>query len=420
LKKFDMETEATYNGLTMKGHIRTNEKCPKCQDKFQETPKGFVCPECLTFPGRFFVDIHIKGERSKIYSDEMGQLVDSYERAVRLLAHIRWEIDNLKFTIEKYKRPNVPFQMETYAKNWLKEQGIRLRSNEISYATFYKGNMVIERYIIPHFGITDIRQIGTRGVKDFNLHLAGTKVKGGNLMSIKYREFVMGLLRQMYYDGMRSGDLSRAQIPVFPVIKTEDKYFDVLTEEEQDEILAEAPEYDYPILHLIIYYGLRPSEARALRRDVVIGDFDAIVIRRTFTRNNRLRENPKQNRWRKVSLLDETKAILRSLPVSLNGYVFINKWGRHYSQKYVNDVWNNACKDAGYNYIPLKNASRHSLGTKLAEEGHGKDIIAEVLGHSDTKVTKHYTRYASDSLKPFFKRRQVKKGTVRGLSVEEK
>ncbi len=98
----------------------------------------------------------------------------------------------------------------------------------------------------------------------------------------------------------------------------------------------------------------------------------------------------------------------------------MNKWGRNYSQSYLNDRWNDACKDAGFRYIPLKNASRHSLGTKLAMQGYGENIIATVLGHSDTKVTKKYVRYASDSIKPFFERKKVKKGTVRKLSVGKK
>jgi site-specific recombinase XerD len=107
--------------------------------------------------------------------------------------------------------------------------------------------------------------------------------------------------------------------------------------------------------------------------------------------------------------LDETKEILQNLSVFFTGFLFVNKWGRHYSQDYLNNAWNKAVNDAGYKYIPLKNASRHSLGTKLAVEGYGEDIISKVLGHSNTRTTQHYTRYASDSFKPFFKRRNMKK-----------
>jgi hypothetical protein len=34
-------------------------------------------------------------------------------------------------------------------------------------------------------------------------------------------------------------------------------------------------------------------------------------------------------------------------------------------------------------------------------------MIAEVLGHTDTKTTKKYARYGTRALKPFFKRRNM-------------
>ncbi|MCF8070052.1 MAG: site-specific integrase [Desulfobacterales bacterium] len=401
----------------MKGHVRTNEKCVKCKGKFEISPTGLVCPDCLITPTRYFVDIYFKG-RIKIYKDENGIVLDSWERASRLLNHIRWEIDNHVFNPDKYhKTQNLPFLFETYVKKWLKEQKIRLKANEIAEGTYYKSKMVAEKYLIPHFKLEDIRHITTRNIKDFSLHLAETRVKGNNLMSPKYREYVLGLLRNIFYDGLRSGDLLRSQIPMFPVVESQPKYFDYLTEDEQDKILEKIPEYDFPIFHMITTYGIRPSEVRALKRDCVYDDFKQIVIKRTFTRNNRLRENPKENRWRVISLLDETRAILRGLEINLSGFVFVNKWNRCYSQQYLNDVWNKACTDAGFRYIPLKNASRHSLGTKLAMEGYGADIIAKVLGHSDIKTTRHYTRYASETFKPFYQRRNIKKAEVHEFSV---
>lgn len=413
-----MENSEAYNGLTMKGRIRPKpNSCPKCQKKFQKTDLGFVCPDCLTTPRRLFIDLHV-GERIRIFKDDSGQSLDSFDRADRLLSHIRWEIDNLKFNPEKYQRKNEPYMMANYASRWLKEQRIRCRGNEISPSTLYKWKMYFDKYIIPYFGMEDVRTIGTRGVKDFNLHLTETKVKGGDLMSPKYRDSILGTLRQMFYDGLRSADLNRINIPVFPTVDVPDAYFDFLTEEEQEDILTKIPIYDYPIFHTIMWYGIRPSEVRALMRDCIVGDFNQIVIRRTFTRNKILRDNPKENKWRMISLQDETKDILRRLPVSITGFIFVNKWGRRYSQSYLNDTWNQACKDAKYRYIPLKNASRHSLGTKLAQEGLSAHIIAEVLGHSDTKTTKKYVRYASDSLKPFFKRRGIKKGIVTKLSPQ--
>lgn len=257
-------------------------------------------------------------------------------------------------------------------------------------------------------------------MKDFNTHLSGLKVKGDKGMSQKYRQDIIGVLRQIFNDALQAEDITRAQLPVFPTIEVPQTGFEILKEEEQDEILAKIPEYDKAIYHFIITYGVRPSEVRALKNDAVIGNFDRIVIRRTFSRNNRLRENPKEGKWRTISLLDETKEILRALPPSLTGYIFVTHWGRPYSQSYLNDTWNEACFKAGYRYIPLYHGTRHSLGTKLANKGLGKEIIVTVLGHSNTKTTEKYARYESDSLKLFYERKKVKKATVHKLSPGQK
>ena len=414
-----MHTQRVYSDLTMKGHIRTKQKCPECNGKFQEGKKGFFCPTCPTIPTRYFVDIYF-GRRIKIYKDQSGQTLDSFDRTERLLTHIRWEIDNRRFNPDKYiKAKYEPYLMDNFTQKWLREQELRQRSAEISYSTLYKQKSLIENYIIPYFGRDDVRQIGTRGVKDFNTHLSSLKVKGDRLISPKYRQDIIGVLRQIFNDALEAEDIDRAQLPVFPTIVVPETGFEVLEEEEQDEILGKVPDYDRPIYHFIITYGIRPSEARALKKDAVIGNFDRVITRRTFSRNNRLRENPKEGKWRTISLIDETKKILRALPSSIIRFIFVNNWGRPYSQSYLNDTWNRACSEAGYRYIPLYHGTRHSLGTKLANEGLGKEMIATVLGHSNTKTTEKYTRYASDSLKPFFERKKAKKGTVPRLSPKE-
>ena len=85
-------------GLTMKGKIRKKEKCPKCRKAFKQTLLGLICPDCRTRPEKYFIDIpgnkKLGEERIRRYSDKSGAPLDSYERANRVLEHIRYEIDN--------------------------------------------------------------------------------------------------------------------------------------------------------------------------------------------------------------------------------------------------------------------------------------------------------------------------------------
>ena len=407
--------------LCMKGNIRTKQECPKCKTKFQPAdPKrasALLCPECHTEPSRLYVDFPWKGGRITVFTDADGHPVDSNERALRILGRMRSEVDNHTFDPANYKKSiNEPYHLNAYIRKWLKRKKKRVYAGSLSYSTHEKYRHLAETYIIPYFNSEDIRDIGTIGVNEFEDHLLEVTVRGGKLMSVKYRQDILGTLKTMYHDGQRSGELTRAKVPVFPVFEETGGYWDVLEEEDQYIILSYIPPHDYPIYHFIIWYGIRPSEARAIQRDAISKDLSKATIKRTFSRNNRLRAYPKEKKWRRIPLEEETREILRDLlesqPKSFTGYVFLNRQGRHYSQSYLNDVWNKAVKAAGYPPISLYNASRHSLGTKLADEGESPEMIAEVLGHTDTKSTKKYARYGTRALKPFFRRRTIAKSKI--------
>ncbi|MBW1918509.1 MAG: hypothetical protein JRI57_10895, partial [Deltaproteobacteria bacterium] len=87
------------------GAVRTKERCPRCGGGFEAQAKGLRCPRCRTAPRRYFVDVWVPGHgRLKIYSDLQGYPLDSWERASRLLAAVRHEIDLGKFEPKAFLR----------------------------------------------------------------------------------------------------------------------------------------------------------------------------------------------------------------------------------------------------------------------------------------------------------------------------
>lgn len=89
--------------LSMVGAIRTKEKCPKCKKPFQESQRGLSCRKCRTVPNRYHLYLYARGHgRVLIYSGPDGFPLDSWERAQRLLATIRFEMDQGSFNIKKY------------------------------------------------------------------------------------------------------------------------------------------------------------------------------------------------------------------------------------------------------------------------------------------------------------------------------
>ena len=106
--------------LCMAGAIRTKEKCPKCGKPFQENQKGLFCRKCRTTPNRYHLYLYARGYgRVRIYSGPDGYPLDSWERANRLLAVIRMEMDQGNFDIKKYLSVHLkPLQFSNYAQAW--------------------------------------------------------------------------------------------------------------------------------------------------------------------------------------------------------------------------------------------------------------------------------------------------------------
>lgn len=123
----------------MFGKIRTKEKCPQCGGKFEGEPlRG---PACKTAPTRYFIDIYWK-KQHRLYSDEDGYVLGSWEQAPRLLAHIRHEIareikskGKVYFDPRNYVRLDLNLmKFEIYARTWL-----AWRAEEIEYDGLSRG-----------------------------------------------------------------------------------------------------------------------------------------------------------------------------------------------------------------------------------------------------------------------------------------
>lgn len=72
----------------------------------------------------FFIDLHWKGERLKLYSTKDGDPFYSERQANRILEKIRSEIDSGEFNPKNYsKRELKALRLEHYVTAWLQRQG---------------------------------------------------------------------------------------------------------------------------------------------------------------------------------------------------------------------------------------------------------------------------------------------------------
>jgi hypothetical protein len=122
-----MGSPPDYN-LCMVGMIRTKERCPECKGNFEGEP--LRCPSCKITPTRYFIDLWWK-KRHKLYSDQDGYALASWEQANRFLTHIRYEIDREQKSKGKFHfdprnyvtRDLLALKFENYIRSWFSWQG---------------------------------------------------------------------------------------------------------------------------------------------------------------------------------------------------------------------------------------------------------------------------------------------------------
>jgi integrase len=373
----------------MVGAVRTKEKCPKCGGKYAGGP--LRCPSCLTVPRRYFVDIFWPGQgRIKLYTDQQGYPLDSWERANRLLTAIRYEIDQGKFDPREYVKKEVrALRFENYVHCWLERMEARHGRNDVSwgYLQFAKG--VVKKYLIPLLAGKDIRKIREGQIEDFRDALPSS-------LQPKTVANIMGLLgkilREAYY---RRRDI--AYLPKIPKIEVGEPVTQWISLEEQDAVLVHVPTQVFRTFFLLLMkQGVRPSEARALRWEDLDFKKDLVVIRAAMD-GEKYRPRTKEKDIRYLPIHPRVRESLKKLPRSLDGYVFVHE-GKPLSKKLVISAWNQAAREAGVK-ITCYQGTRHSLASQAINKGVSERIIGAMLGHKSVASTRRYAKLSTEALR---------------------
>lgn len=403
-------------GLCMIGTIRTKESCPVCHQPFsvfkqcqkclappaQITQKKcscggdykivevpIICPTCRTSPGTFYFDLFWKDslgktKRFKFYQDpQTGQEFDSWKACHRFAEHIRREMDNhgfdpslyLKIDLEKYRFKN-------YAWAWFDRA---LPSLAPSTGIAWKG--ILKLYIVPWFGKSDIRKITNGDIADF---LAGIKV------GTYRKQNIITVLKRIYNNALERQDILTK--PVFPTVKIEKSKHIWINRDDQAKVLSFLKEHYRSIVEFLMLTGMRPGEARALKKDCVFFQERVIIVKRTWS-HTILRETTKDGDWRVIPMSRRVEEILRSETKKniFTDFVFVNTFGKPYSN-HLSTIWKEACQKAEVK-ITLYRGTKHSFLTQKLNQGHSLDELAAIAGHSSTYMTQVYAKMQVDSLR---------------------
>ena len=148
------------------------------------------------------------------------------------------------------------------------------------------------------------------------------------------------------------------------------------------------------IIKVIIFTGIRVSEALNLKRKDITEDGDLFIIR----------IRGKGNKYRivmiKRHLIEDHLNAIAINYINKEGYLFINKKGTRLTQAYVSRIVEQILFKAGIR--KEKNGAhmlRHTFATMLYKKQKDLVLVQEALGHASLNTSRIYTHFDSDKLK---------------------
>lgn len=372
----------------MRGKVRPDQrhnKCAKCGEPFEDIgKKGFVCPNCLTMPSRYKLDVHYKGERIRIGCDKFGSPLDTYDRAFDLLAHINYEIkdhsfDPSKYTKSKQREFYVSTQLEQYCK-------YKVGSLAPSYqADFKRYTMLAKEF----FSTKDVREMRKADIMKYQKHLE----ESFNLS----RKTIKNILEvfKAFLNYLKNDVEMITTVPNFPSIDIDVKPIKWFSQEEQVKIFSLVPETFKDIIAFLVLQGCRPSEARALKCKNVNLQSNELTIAATFS-GIVYREKRKGRRSRPVTIPIHPEVyqyIARRVKNNLpEAFLFTNAYtGRHYGKNSLQRMWSRVRTRAGIDKeVRLYDLTRHSFASNHLNNGTAIYKVSKLMGHSSVKMTEKY------------------------------
>jgi integrase len=373
----------------MKGSVRTLQNCPICKRPFEAVPQiGLICPEHKTFPARFFISIYWKG-LIRIYSDKNGEHLDSFKRALKLLAKINWEIDNHVFDRSHYcRKDQLKFRVNGLLEKYLKAKEKKIRPS------YYKTFRAMVNRASEHWGIWDIREIRKFDLVEYEESLP---YKGKTLKN--YMDHF-----KAFMNWVRTDLELISALPSFPETESPKPKFRWLSQDDQAKLFAYVRNPDKPIIGFLMLHGCRPGEARALRGQDVDLESRTLKISGTFS-GNVFMEGRKGRGAQDYVIPVHPECwpyIQGRVKGSLPGaWLFPNpRTGDAYQQGALRRIWEDVRLKAGLDKsLRLYDATRHTFASLLRKSGIDLQNIRDHLGHSDSRTTEKYSHGSIEGLR---------------------
>lgn len=161
-----------------------------------------------------------------------------------------------------------------------------------------------------------------------------------------------------------------------------------LSEEEEERLFKELPNYLKPIVICALTTGLRKSNILNLKWESIDFKMGFIEI---------LKQENKGKKKIQIPLSSKFRAELEKIGIKEKGYVFISH-RKSTAYKNISDGFKKACERAGIENFRFHDL-RHTVGTRLVANGVDLQTVKEIMAHSDLRTTQRYLHPVKDNMK---------------------
>lgn len=373
----------------MAGRVRTNERCPVCNDAFQDIRHpltndtiDLMCPAHKTRPRRFYIDARsvgdVNGKVGRLFRDRDGRPFDSFLHAHRTLEVLRKEIDDRTFDSTKWSPEAL--QERTVKKE--AERWVEVLTRDRSRTYSYHVERFFHLHITPSLGNMDVRDVRAVHIEGLYRQLQGKRLEPKSIQTILYcfRTFLNRLAKLDVI----------AKCPIFPEVKVPSKERGWIDRALQDRVLQHVRAGLRPMIEIMCETGIRPGEAVALKvKDLVNG---GIFIERALGQFGEVKETKTGAKFHKPL----SEGLFRRLEEICRGkfpeaWIFTTQAGTPWRGNRVSDYWREAAQKEQVN-LPLYVAMRHSRVTQERETLQ-KEMLSRIRGvleHASSKTTVTY------------------------------
>lgn len=353
---------------------------------------------------RLFIDFRFRGVRYR-QQTTLKDTLSNRQRVKRDMKKIEAKIElgelNIDELFPKTKKNEPSFTCETerfdkFSAQWLEGKRVEWRESH-----FKQTHSIIKKYLIPCFGVCDVKSITKRQVLKFRSTLAQLPGRAEKShMSPSRINHIMSVFRMILDDAADVFEFKPAykNIRAIRIPKTDIKPFNL---EEIDIILKSVNSRYQHYLAVRFYSGLRSSEINGLKWKNVDFENRQILVREAWV-NGELVDTKNDGSTREVTmshlLYEALKAQQRVTADS--DYVFSNKNHNPIDNgNFTKRIWYPLLERLGLEKRrPYQ--TRHTTASLWLAAGESVEWIAMQLGHvTVTTLFRVYSRYVPNLAK---------------------